>query len=153
MISYYETTETFMNAHKKILDRLLMLAAATVVAIVPITINAEDTPEYLTADEYIEQARPYLHLSCRSAWELVKEDADAYVGIIDKLAAVGFINHDLDVKKLGTLSEKELEAFRVEYYNSIGDQCRENPNNLLAGIVENALLDTFSKIQPDAEMK
>ena len=33
------------------------------------------TQDYLTVEEYIELARPYLHLSCEGAWEQASEDA------------------------------------------------------------------------------
>ena len=131
----------------------LPLALALSVCAVPMARGAEEADKYLTVEEYIEQARPYLHLSCRGAWAQAKEDAEAYVAIIDKLAAIGFINHELDVEALEKLGEKELEDFRVAYYNDIGAQCGENPNSLLAGVVEEALLETFTRIQPDAEMR
>lgn len=131
----------------------LPLALVLAVCAVPLAGSAEESGNYLTVEEYIEQARPYLHLSCKGAWAQAEEDAETYIGIIDKLAAIGFINHELDVEALEKLGEAELESFRVAYYNDIGTQCRENPNNLLAGVVEEALLETFIRIQPDAEMR
>ena len=142
-----------MNRTQKFLRSSLPFAAALAIFAAPMTGSAEETGNYLTAEEYIEQARPYLHLSCKGAWEQVKEDADAYIAIVDKLAAIGFINHALDVEALEKLDEKDLQDFRIAYYSDIGDQCRANPNNLLAGVVENALLETFTRIQPDAEQK
>lgn len=146
-------TETFMKAIRKFPRSALPLALALSVCAVPMAGGAEEANNYLTVEEYIEQARPYLHLSCRGAWAQAGEDAEAYIGIIDKLAAIGFINHELDVEALEKLGEMELEAFRVAYYNDIGAQCRENPNSLLAGVVEEALLETFTRIQPDAGMR
>lgn len=131
----------------------LPLALAVSVCTLPLAGSAEESGNYLTVEEYIEQARPYLHLSCKGAWAQANEDADTYIGIIDKLAAIGFINHELDVEALEKLGEAELESFRVAYYDDIGAQCGENPNNLLAGVVEEALLETFTRIQPDAEMR
>jgi len=133
--------------------RIAVLLCAAVIILSPMAARADDTQKYLTAEEYVEQARPYLHLSCKGAWAEAREDADAYVKIIDKVAVIGFLNHELDVEALGKLPEKELVAFRTEYYNNIGDQCRENPNRLLAAVVEESLLETFTRIQPDAEMK
>jgi len=133
--------------------RIAVLLCAAAIMLSPISSSADDTPEYLTAEEYIEQARPYLHLSCAGAWEEAKEDADAYIKIIDKVATVMFINHDLDVEALGKLPKEQLEDFRIAYYTDIGAACRANPNNLIAGVVEEALLETFVRIQPDAEMK
>lgn len=96
--------------------------------------------------------RPYLHLSCEGAWNQVEQDEEAYIAIIDKITAVGFLNHDFDIAKLEALPEDELEAVRVEYYTSIGDLCREDPRNLLAGIVEEALVEAFSMVDPESTM-
>ena len=110
----------------------------------------ESSKEYLTAEEYIELARPYLHLSCEAAWALANEDADAYVAIVDKVSAIGFLNHDLDINEVYEHSEAEVETLRIDFYTSTGDFCRENPNLLLAGVVERALLQAFTKIAPEA---
>jgi len=105
--------------------------------------------EYLTVESYIERARPYLHFSCEGAWNSVKPDQQAYIDIVNKIGAIGFINHDVDVSKLEALPEPELQALRIDYYDEIGRLCRENPSNLLAGVIERALLDAFSRL--DAE--
>lgn len=110
----------------------------------------ESPKEYLTAEEYIELAQPYLHLSCEAAWALANEDADAYVAIVDKVSAIGFLNHDLDINEVYEHSEAEVEALRIDFYTSTGDFCRENPNLLLAGVVERALLQAFTEIAPEA---
>ena len=73
--------------------KALPLALALSVCAVPVAGSAEEADNYLTVEEYIEQARPYLHLSCKGAWAQANEDAEVYIGIIDKLAAIGFINH------------------------------------------------------------
>ena len=109
---------------------------------------AADEPEdgYLTTEEYIEQAGPFLHLSCERAWSSVNEDPEAYIDIVNKLGAIGFINHDLDVTRIEALPEADLETVRVQYYNEIGRLCRERPSMLLAGVIEQALIDVFSDL-------
>ena len=106
--------------------------------------------DYLTVEEYIEQARPYLHMSCEAAWAEAEEDADAYVEIVDKVSAISFLNHDLDIEDVYDHSAEDVEALRVAYYTEVGSQCKENPNNLLAGVVERALLGAFNKVAPEA---
>jgi hypothetical protein len=109
-----------------------------------------DSEDYLTVEEYIEQARPYLHMSCEAAWAEAEEDADAYVEIVDKVSAISFLNHDLDIEDVYDHSAEDVEALRVAYYTEVGSQCKENPNNLLAGVVERALLGAFNKVAPEA---
>jgi len=131
-----------------------LFAAVGLLLLVPaMGVAGEGEKEHLTAEEYIELARPYLHLSCETAWAQVEEDQDAYLAIIDKMTAIGFLNHDLDVAKLGALAEEDLTVVQTDFYTQIGKKCRENPHNLLAGVVEEALLHAFVNISPDAEMQ
>lgn len=113
----------------------------------PIRASTED---YLTVEEYIEQARPYLHMSCEAAWTEAEEDPEAYITIVDKVSAISFLNHDLDIEEVYAHSAEDQEALRVDFYTSTGDFCRENPNLLLAGVVERALLQAFTDIAPEA---
>lgn len=106
--------------------------------------------EYLTVEEYVEQAQPYLHLSCGRAWEQVDMEADAYLEIVDKVSAITFLNHDLDIEEVYAHSAEDVESLRVAYYTEVGRLCKENPNMLLAGVVEHALLKAFSQIAPEA---
>ena len=106
--------------------------------------------DHLTVEEYIEQARPYLHMSCEAAWAEAEEDADVYVEIVDKVSAISFLNHDLDIEEVYDHSSEDVEALRVAYYTEVGSQCKENPNNLLAGVVERALLGAFELVAPEA---
>jgi len=113
----------------------------------PIKASTED---YLTVEEYIEQARPYLHMSCEAAWTEAEEVPEAYITIVDKVSAISFLNHDLDIEEVYAHSAEDQEALRVAYYTEVGRQCKENPNNLLAGVVERALLQAFTDIAPEA---
>ena len=135
-------------------DALRCAPALVVVALFLLTpassISQEASNEYLTAEEYIELARPYLHMSCEAAWAEAEEVPEAYVGIVDKVSAITFLNHDLDIEEVYQHSEKDVEMLRVTYYNEVGRLCKENPSNLLAGVVEKALLEAFSKVTPEA---
>ena len=128
-----------MNQFNIVLLAIFLSLSATAVA-------EEPDDGYLTAEQYIEQANPFLHLSCEGAWSAAGEDPDAYIDIVDKLAAIGFLNHNFDIAKMEALPAEELEAVRTEYYNEIGRLCMESPSMLLAGVVENALIDTFSSL-------
>ena len=127
-----------------------LLALALLLLVPAIGVAGETEKEHLTAEEYIEAARPYLHLSCANAWAEVEEDQDAYLAIIDKMTAIGFLNHDLDVEELGELPEDKLLMVQTDFYTGIGKKCRMNPNNLLSGVVEEALLEAFTVFDRDA---
>jgi len=93
----------------------------------------------MTIDQYIEAAGPYLHLSCQGAWETSGEDPEKYVAIINSFVPIAFINHDFDVQRIYDAPAADQEQLRVIFYDDIGQRCAENPQRLLAGIVERSL--------------
>lgn len=90
-------------------------------------------------DDYIEEARPYLHLSCESAWAASGEDPDEYVAIMNRFVSIAFINHDFNVKRIYDAPQADQHELSVIFYNEIGRRCQETPQKLLAGIVESSL--------------
>lgn len=97
-------------------------------------------------DEYLADARPYLHHSCESAWAATGENGEEYVAIINRFVAVIFINHDFDVKRIEEAPKEDQERLQVMFYDEIGRLCAENPQGLLAGIVERSLVYAFDEI-------
>jgi hypothetical protein len=92
-----------------------------------------------TIEQYIEEAQPYLHLSCQGAWDASGEDPDEYVAIMNRFVAIAFINHDFDVQRIYEAPQADQDELSVLFYNEIGRRCEENPQRLLAGIVERSL--------------
>lgn len=92
-----------------------------------------------TIEQYIEEARPYLHLSCQGAWDASGEDPDEYVAIMNRFVSIAFINHDFDVQRIYEAPQADQDELSVLFYNEIGQRCEENPQRLLAGIVERSL--------------
>ena len=90
-------------------------------------------------EQYIEEARPYLHLSCQGAWDASGEDPDEYVAIMNRFVSIAFINHDFDMQRIYDAPQSDQDELSVLFYNEIGRRCKENPQRLLAGIVENSL--------------
>lgn len=99
--------------------------------------------EEKTIDEYISDATPYLHHSCQSAWEASGEDAEEYVAIINRFVSVIFINHDFDIQRIADAPAADQEQLREIFYDGIGERCAADPEKLLAGVVENALVFAF----------
>ncbi len=95
--------------------------------------------EEKTIDEYIDEASPYLHHSCESAWEASGENPDEYVAIMNRFVSVAFINHDFDVQRIYDAPQADQDELSVIFYDEIGRRCAENPQRLLSGIVERSL--------------
>lgn len=99
--------------------------------------------EEMTIDKYLDEARPYLHHSCASAWAATDENAEEYVAIINRFVAVVFINHDFDIQRIADAPVADQEALRVLFYDEIGERCAADSQKLLAGVVENSLVHAF----------
>ena len=104
-----------------------------------------------TIDDYINEASPYLHHSCQSAWATSDEDGEKYVGMINRMVAILFINHDFDVKRIDEAPAADQEELKVIFYNEIGKRCEEMPQSLLAGIVEGSLIHAFDEMKAKAK--
>ena len=99
--------------------------------------------EEKTIEQYINDAAPYLHHSCESAWDASGQDAEEYVAIINRFVAVVFINHDFDIQRIADAPEAEQEQLKVLFYDEIGERCAADSQKLLAGVVENSLVHAF----------
>jgi hypothetical protein len=99
--------------------------------------------EEKTIEQYINDAAPYLHHSCESAWDASGQDAEEYVAIINRFVAVVFINHDFDIQRIADAPEAEQEQLKVLFYDEIGERCAADSQKLLAGVVENSLIHAF----------
>ena len=140
-----------MSKRNELLRSATILVVVALFVFAPLAGAADETAkEYLTAEEYVELARPYLYMSCEAAWVEAGEVPETYIEIVDKVSAITFLNHDLDIEDVYGHSAEDVEALRVEYYSEIGRRCKENPSMLLAGVVERSLLQAFSNIAPEA---
>ncbi len=95
--------------------------------------------EEKTIEQYVEEARPYLHLSCQGAWDASGEDPDEYIAIMNRFVSIAFINHDFDVERIYSAPQADQDELSVLFYDEIGQRCKENPEKLLAGVVERSL--------------
>ena len=102
--------------------------------------------EEKTIEQYVEEARPYLHLSCQGAWDASGEDPDEYVAIMNRFVSIAFINHDFDVERIYAAPQADQDELSVLFYNEIGQRCEEHPDRLLAGIVERSLESALVKM-------
>ena len=108
--------------------------------------NSIFADEEKTIEQYIEEARPYLHLSCQGAWDESGEDPDEYVAIMNRFVSIAFINHDFDVERIYAAPQADQDELSVLFYNEIGERCEKNPQRLLSGIVERSLESALIKM-------
>jgi hypothetical protein len=126
------------------------LAISVLLASSLLTINAS-AEEEKTVEDYINDARPYLHMSCESAWQSSGPNDAEYINIINRLVAISFINHDFDVALVNDAPEAEQERLRKIFYDDIGQRCKKRPQRLLAGVVDRSLVHAFREVAPEAD--
>ncbi len=101
-----------------------------------------------SAESYIENAKPYLHHSCKSVWKAVNEDENKLVEVIGKLLGVTFYNHEFDVKRLEALSQSQKETLKKTFYEEIGKRCKEDHGALFARVVEGSAITAITNVSP-----
>ena len=126
-----------MNSTMKFAKRRLMVGLAGV--LFSAYGHSPFAGEEKTIEEYIEEARPYLHLSCQGAWDASGENPDEYVAIMNRFVSIAFINHDFDIRRIYEAPEADQDELSVLFYNEIGRRCNDNPQRLLSGVVERSL--------------
>ena len=107
--------------------------------------------EARTADWYLDQARPHLHHSCQSAWDSVMQDQDQFIELVGTISAVSFYNHDFNIERLTGLPEEKQTELQREFYEEIGELCRQNNQSLLAGVIDYALTGAIAKVAAEEQ--
>lgn len=138
-----------MNLKNNKLIATLTLSVAFILS--GLALQAASTEEEHTAEWYLDQARPYMMLSCEDAWDLAEQDVDKFVELIGTVSAVSFYNHDFDLERLTGLSEEKRELLVKEFYEGIGEFSEKNPQSLLAGVIDFALMDAIAKVKAEEQ--
>ncbi len=133
-----------MIPNKHNISVVIALSVACMVAgLAPLRSSAD---EARSAEWYLEQARPYLHHSCQSAWDAVEQNQDKFIEMVGVVSAVSFYNHDFDIERLRALPEEKQKQLQREFYEEIGELCRQNNQSLFAGVVDFSLTGAIAKI-------
>jgi hypothetical protein len=123
--------------------KLFLLSFVPAILLFTSAVSPVFAAEEMTINKYIDEAQPYLHHSCESAWDASGQDAEEYVAIINRFVPVIFINHDFDIQRLADAPEAYREQLKVLFYDEIGERCAADSQTLLAGVVENSLVHAF----------
>ena len=99
----------------------------------------------------MDQARPHLHHSCQSAWDMVEQDQDQFIEMIGMISAVSFYNHDFNIERLTALPEEKQAVLQQEFSEEIGELCKQNNQSLLAGVIDYALTGAIAKVAAEEQ--
>lgn len=136
-----------LNKH---ITAIALILSAVCIGFLP-TLSTATADETHTVEWYLDQARPHLHHSCQSAWDMVMEDQDQFIELVGTISAVSFYNHDFNIERLTALPEDKQTVLQREFYEEIGELCRENNQSLLAGVVDTALTGAIAKVAAEEQ--
>jgi len=93
--------------------------------------------------DYIKEASPYLYLSCEGFVDIYGKDEKKMKEIVTLMAAVSFINRELDAAKL--LPEKKAQDEFGEFLEkALTEQCKADVQSLMVTNVDRAVTYAFS---------
>ncbi len=95
------------------------------------------------AEQYVDDALPLMYHTCAS----VVEESDGKTEYVDKviraLLAVSLYNREIDISKYAKTDEDKTEL-QKKFASELGDACEEDNNALLAGVIDDAVVEVLS---------
>ena len=94
------------------------------------------------AIDYIDAAKPYLHLSCQALVDDFGKDEKKMAEIVELMVAVSVINREIDLTKLLN-TESDKTEFGQFLEKALKEQCKDDVQSLLMGNVDRAIVYAF----------
>ena len=95
------------------------------------------------AAKLVEDALPFMYHSCKSVVDEADGD-NAYIEkVVRALTAVTLYNHEIVISEY-VKTEDEKTALRDRFVEALGKQCEADPEALLAGVIDDAVVSALS---------
>jgi hypothetical protein len=95
------------------------------------------------AEAMVTEALPHMYHTCASLAAEVGDDEAAAIEVVGKLTAVSLYMRDIDITTYN-LTEEEAQAARQAFLETIAARCGEDPDALLAGVVDAAVKEAVN---------
>ena len=96
------------------------------------------------AELWVEQAEDVMHHSCTSVTEESGDDPVQLDMIVQLMTAVSLYNRELDISEFAQTDEEKTEL-RNKFAASIEEQCSDDGEALLAGVVDRAVVKVLTE--------
>ena len=113
-----------------------LLAAAAVLIASPVVAPAQN----VTLEQFMAEAAPHMHHSCRTAEETYGADDAALYEVVEAMVAVSLINRKIDLVN-DPLTPAEADELWREFADELGDRCANDIDALLAGVIDGIVAD------------
>ena len=91
------------------------------------------------AEKYIKDAAPLMHHSCASLGGKFKDDKERIIEVVKLMVAVTLYNREIVITDYASTDE-EKQVLREKFAARLKRGCDEDPNALLAGVVDRAVV-------------
>jgi hypothetical protein len=116
------------------------IAALAAVAF-PVAVTATASADPL-AEIYVQDALPHMYHSCQSVVEEAAGDERYIDKVVRSLVAISLYNRDFDASLFEVDDEKKT-AMHARFVAGLKKGCEEDPDALLAGVVDYAVADAL----------
>ena len=90
------------------------------------------------AERLFNEAMPQMYHTCNSLMELADGDEAVAVDVLGKIATISIYMRQIDFESF-SFSDAQKKEVEKRFYLTISDGCAEDPDALLAGIVDDAV--------------
>jgi len=94
------------------------------------------------AERLFNEAMPQMYHTCSSLMELSDGDETVATDVLGKIATISIYMRQIDIESY-SFSDAQQEEAEELFYLTISEGCAEDPDALLAGIVDDAVKAAF----------
>ena len=94
------------------------------------------------AERLFNEAMPQMYHTCSSLMKLADGDEAVATDVLGKIATISIYMRQIDIESY-SFSEAQQEEATELFYLTISERCAEDPDALLAGIVDDAVKTAF----------
>jgi hypothetical protein len=95
------------------------------------------------AEKYVDDALPLMYHTCASVVDESKGQTEYVDKVIRALVAVSLYNREIDISKYVKTDEDKTEL-QKKFAAELGEACEEDNNALLAGVIDDAVVEVLS---------
>ncbi len=95
------------------------------------------------AEKLVDDALPFMYHSCQSVVDESDGDNAFIEKVVRALTAVTLYNHEIVISEYAK-TEDEISALRDRFVEALGKECEADPEALLAGVIDDAVVYALS---------
>jgi hypothetical protein len=123
------------------MNRLLSFSLTLALMSVCLSASARADAE---AEKYVDDALPLMYHTCQSVVDESNGNNEYVDKVIRALVAVSLYNREIDISKFAK-TDADMKKLHEEFVEELVENCKEDKNALLAGVIDNAVADALDQ--------